>query len=438
MDHLWTAVATHLTALTGRRCVVRRQVNGEWQSTAGDAQVAADLDDALRIPVDGGPGLQAEVAFLPDAGAVALFDLMASRPVLSALAGSLAAREWGAHKLAEAREGEHRLEAFARGLVAVVTTADLHVAIVDAMAAAVGAEIAAIAVPLPGESALGITATRGYPSVIVEDVRQAPGEGIMGRVFATGHPVVVRDLAELPNHTPRRRYRTRSYLALPIVGADGPKAVVALTDKADGSPFHQQDLHVLTALAAPAALALVREEFRDRMRDLTHLATVDALTGLFNRRFFETRLEQEIERQRRHVDDLALLLVDLDNFKALNDSEGHLVGDRVLREVADILSRAVRIFDVCARFGGEEFVILMPGANAETALRIAERIRRQVEQHFSAASRSGAGRTVSVGVATAVPTTTRETLIAQADAALFRAKSSGKNVVCVYPFLTTP
>jgi diguanylate cyclase (GGDEF)-like protein len=195
---------------------------------------------------------------------------------------------------------------------------------------------------------------------------------------------------------------------------------------------------VLTALAAPAALALVREEFRDRMRDLTHLATVDALTGLFNRRFFETRLEQEIERQRRHVDDLALLLVDLDNFKALNDSEGHLVGDRVLREVADILSRAVRIFDVCARFGGEEFVILMPGANAETALRIAERIRRQVEQHFSAASRSGAGRTVSVGVATAVPTTTRETLIAQADAALFRAKSSGKNVVCVYPFLTTP
>ena len=69
-------------------------------------------------------------------------------------------------------------------------------------------------------------------------------------------------------------------------------------------------------------------------------------------------------------------MVDLNNFKELNDSQGHLVGDRMLREVADILRRAVRIFDVCARYGGEEFVILMPGANAATALRIAERIRR--------------------------------------------------------------
>jgi diguanylate cyclase (GGDEF)-like protein len=440
MYHVWADVAARLSAVSGRRCFVRLQVDGEWQSTVQDAaHWPGGLDGALHIPVDGGPGVRAELVMLrPGPGIVDAIDVAACGPLLAELAGALAGRGAAASALAAALAREQRLDAFARLLVVVPDTAALHAAIVDTMAAAVGAEIAAIAVPVAGESTLGITATRGYPSVLVEDVRQLPGEGIIGRAFASGQPLLVPDLSALPNQVPRRRYRTRSYVALPIVAADGPKAVVTLTDKADGSPFDQNDLDVLAALAAPAALALVREAFRDRMRDLTHLATVDSLTGLFNRRFFETRLEQEIERQRRHVDDLALLLVDLDNFKELNDTQGHLVGDRVLREVADILSRAVRIFDVCARYGGEEFVILMPGANAETALRIAERIRRQVEQHFSAGPRDRAGRTVSVGVATAVPTTTRETLIAQADAALFRAKGSGKNLVCVYPFLTTP
>jgi len=121
--------------------------------------------------------------------------------------------------------------------------------------------------------------------------------------------------------------------------------------------------------------------------------------------------------------------------KMLNDSHGHLMGDRVLREVGDIFRRAVRIFDVCARYGGEEFAILMPGANAATAFRIAERIRRQIEQHFVSGGRAGGPIpvTVSVGVASAQPATTRETLIAHADSALFQAKARGKNVVCVYP-----
>jgi diguanylate cyclase (GGDEF)-like protein len=241
-------------------------------------------------------------------------------------------------------------------------------------------------------------------------------------------------VSEQPEHARRRRYRSGSYLAFPLMGPLGVQAVVAVTDKTNGEPFDDRDLALLMALGAPASLALGREELRERTRDLAHQATIDGLTGLFNRRYFETRLEQEIQRQRRQFDELSLLMVDLDNFKDLNDTQGHLVGDRVLREVADILRRAVRIFDVCARYGGEEFVILMPGANAPTALRIAERIRRQVEQHFASGLRSGSpvSPTVSVGVSSAQPSTTRETLIAQADSALFQAKGAGKNVVCVY------
>ena len=104
---------------------------------------------------------------------------------------------------------------------------------------------------------------------------------------------------------------------------------------------------------------------------------------LFNRRYFETRLDAEVERARRQGQDLALLLIDIDDFKEVNDTRGHLEGDRTLREVADLLRAGVRIFDVCARFGGEEFVIVMPDASVTVAQQVAERIRAQIERSFS-------------------------------------------------------
>jgi diguanylate cyclase (GGDEF)-like protein len=436
----WEPLAIRLRDLTGRVCVIRVPDQGDWQIVAGAAEWRPDFADrAVRIPVDGGDDRQAEVllARLPNE-TESPFDAPLGRSLIGEVVEAVLLRQSAEARYHDAAFRERQLDAFAHVLLGVTDIPSLHRLIVEAMARAVGAEIGAIAVPLPGEQALGVTATYGYPSVIVEHVRQSPGEGILGRVFASGQPVVVRDVADVPDHARRRRYRSSSYLAFPINGAEGPLAVVALTDKMDGMPFDDNDLALLTSLSAPAALALVREEFRERSRDLAHLATVDGLTGLFNRRYFETRLEQEIQRQRRQFDGLALLMVDLDNFKELNDSQGHLVGDRVLREVGDILRRAVRIFDLCARYGGEEFVILMPGANAPTALRIAERIRKQVEQHFASGRLGGAlAPTVSVGVSAAASTTTRETLIAQADSALFQAKNTGKNVVCLHPSLTT-
>jgi diguanylate cyclase (GGDEF)-like protein len=331
-------------------------------------------------------------------------------------------------------EADRRSESighFSRALLAISDSATLQNVILEHMARAVDAEIGALAVFLPQENSLAITATCGYPAVLVEHVRVAPGEGVLGRVFVTGAPIVVSSVSGMPGQVARRRYRTDSYVALPLSGPDGVVAVIALTDKKNGEPFTDADLSALMLMSVPAALAVSRELLRDRTNDLAHLATVDALTGLFNRRYFETRLEQELQRQRRQQDDLSLLLLDLDNFKELNDTQGHLVGDMALKEVAEILRRAVRIFDVCARYGGEEFVILMPGAGASTALRIAERIRRQVEQHFATGLRSGVPvpLTVSVGVSTASPDVTRDALVTKADTALLRAKGTGKNQV---------
>lgn len=439
MDTVWARTAGRVAGLTGRRCVIRVPEHGGWRVVAGgDVWDPGLLHGALRIPVDGGSDRQAEVVLLPqlpDGDAADPLDCALARGLIGDVVESAVQLDVVTASLDAAQARERRRDTFARALVTQTDRPALHSLIVETMARAVGAEIGAFAMPLPGEHALGVTATFGYPSAVVEHVRQAPGEGILGRVFATGQAVVIRDVAEVPDHERRRRYRSRSYLAFPISGVEGVLAVVAVTDRTDRRPFDNADLGMLTSLAAPASLALAREMLRDRTRELGHLATVDGLTGLFNRRHFETRLEQEIQRQQRQQDELALLMIDLDNFKALNDSQGHLVGDRVLGEVAGILRRAVRIFDVCGRYGGEEFAILMPGANAQTALRVAERIRHHVEQHFASGLRSGTSvcPTVSLGVATATPATTRETLIAHADAALFQAKREGKNVVRLHP-----
>ncbi len=203
-------------------------------------------------------------------------------------------------------------------------------------------------------------------------------------------------------------------------------AVIALTDRADGHAFESRDLASARLLAAPAALALARHRVSESLDELTRAATVDPVTGLFNRRYFEAQIQAEVQRARRQQQDLALLMVDIDDFKRINDTLGHLEGDRALRDVANLLRRGVRIFDVCARYGGEEFAILMPGATRHVAVQVAERIRRGIQDR---SLQSAAPMTVSVGVGFLEPDHTEEDLIGAADRALMAAKRAGKNVV---------
>ena len=297
-QEIWEPIAERLEDLTGRQCFVRVPAGGgDWIVVVGaDRWNPAVLDDALRIPVDGGPGFEAELVIARQAGEP---DSLAS-PIWRALIGDVARSTIqlavASRTLELALAREQGRDAFTRALVACPDAPALHTLIVETMARAVGADIGAIALPLAGELTLGVAATYGYPAVVVEDVRQAPGEGVLGRVFATGRPIVVRDVSEVPEHARRRRYRSGSYLAFPLTGAGGVQAVVALTDKADGRPFDDRDLAILTSLGVPASLAIAREELRERTRDLAHQASIDGLTGLLNRRYFDARLEQEIQR----------------------------------------------------------------------------------------------------------------------------------------------
>jgi diguanylate cyclase (GGDEF)-like protein len=321
----------------------------------------------------------------------------------------------------EARSIGRGVYGFARRLSRTPHTAAIHSLILKTIARRTGARVGALAIYKEQERALSITATYGYPSVLVEHVRIAPGEGILGASFVRG----LAEVAEVPQRM-RPRYRTNSYMLVPLCGPTGVVGVVALTDKKDDQPFDRTDLKRARVLAAVAELGLAREAAHSGMAEVSRLAAVDPVTGLFTRRIFEERLGAEVQRAHRHQEPLALLLVDIDDFKLVNDQFGHLEGDRALRGVGDVFRDAVRIFDVCARLGGDEFVILMPRATMSVALRIAERVRERVQRRFEG---EAFGLTISIGAASLGPAGRPQDLIADADRRLRAAKVRGKNAI---------
>lgn len=323
------------------------------------------------------------------------------------------------------------LYAFSRRMGQVEDTLPLSRLILDTMAEHLEAGQAAIALYQEATGRLNIVATRGYPAVLVEDLRIAPGSGVIGEVFMSRKPRLVVDAERELHRQPRRRYRTGSFIAVPLCSEARGLGVVTMTDRADLRPFTQGDLTMARALAAPAVLGLSTARLVSENKGLAHAAAVDPLTALFNRRYFETRIDEEIERARRYGLDLALLVVDADDFKKFNDQFGHLVGDQVLRAISDTLRRSVRAFDVCTRFGGEEFAILMPGSGATSALQSAERIRQRIEQyrfeHLSIPPERHP--TISIGVAVLDGGQSAHDIIGRADRALYAAKAAGKNCV---------
>ena len=333
-------------------------------------------------------------------------------------------RVLGAHDEQDPDRFARRIYAFSRRLGRETDAARIHSLILRTIASHVRARIGALALYQEDDEALAIMATHGYPSVLVEHLRIKPGEGILGRAFAVGKADVRH--AEGPK---RLRYRTTSYLLVPLSGRTRPAGVIALTDRWDGQPFDERDLSEARILAAPASLALAREDVQQSLNELQRVAAIDSVTGLFNRRHFESRLKGEVQRVQRQQQSLSLLMVDIDDFKRINDTFGHIEGDQTLRVVAELLRGGVRIFDVCARYGGEEFAILMPGASLETAAQVAERIRRRVQHRFR---HDPVGVTISIGVARLAAGETGEDLVGAADRRLGLAKRAGKNTVEAY------
>lgn len=327
---------------------------------------------------------------------------------------------------ARAQVAAYRL---ARKLAAAAGLTEVAETVVRSVARALGARIASLAVPDADRRRLMIVSTYGYPRALVEHLRIVPGVGVLGGVYQSRAPLRVGDVSTFPGIQRRRpRYRTKSLMAVPLKAGSDVLGVISVTDRIDGEPFTRDDMSTLRALAAPTALALARERARREAESFAHAAAVDPVSGLFNRRYFHVRIEEELQRARRHNTPVALLMIDIDDFKAINDTFGHLVGDAVINQIGEILRGSVRVFDVCTRFGGEEFAIVMPGSGPGDAARVAERIRQRIEGYRSTEVGT-LQTTASVGIAISSHDMTVRDLISDADQALYLAKRDGKNQI---------
>jgi diguanylate cyclase (GGDEF)-like protein len=211
-------------------------------------------------------------------------------------------------------------------------------------------------------------------------------------------------------------------LAVPLPG-DGASGYLTIFTRTPDYAFREEDVRELEALAARAVPAI---ENARRFREARQLADLDALTGLHNRRYFHETLAREVARAHRYERKLALIVVDLDDFKAINDRIGHLAGDTVLAEAAERVRDVVRSADIACRIGGDEFAVILP----ESTLADADQLYRRIQHNVSARPVSLGGKLyLSAGVAELRPDDDSVTFFQRADDALYRAKDGGKGRV---------
>jgi diguanylate cyclase (GGDEF)-like protein len=160
---------------------------------------------------------------------------------------------------------------------------------------------------------------------------------------------------------------------------------------------------------------------------LVEMNTKDVLTGIYNRRFLESRLQEECDRHRRHSRPLSLLMIDIDFFKKVNDTYGHQCGDLVLHSVATKAASIIRSTDFIARYGGEEFCCLLPETTADAAETVAENLRKQIEEMENSFDNSNVKVTISLGISSFISEDSPDSLLKRADDALYQAKHSGRN-----------
>ncbi len=322
-----------------------------------------------------------------------------------------------AQQSAVARLGEHALEG--------ASTSDLMQEAVSVAAAIFGVDVAAVAELLPDRDGLVLRAAVGLPMPAAE-VRFATGSGSMaGYTLQSGGPVVVLDWAtetRFRQSTRLKQFGIRSGLSVVVEGRGGPFGVLSVQSRAPRS-YGSGDVDFLQSLANVLADALERHATEDEIR---HRALHDPLTGLPNRVLFHDRLEQALARSRRRRSLAAILFLDLDRFKLVNDSLGHHVGDELLAAAAPRLCQAVRASDTVARFGGDEFAVLLEDISDEhDAIEMAQRIAAVFERPFVLAG-SEHFVTTSIGIALARGDEWADELIRDADAAMYRAKDRGR------------
>ncbi|MBI5327690.1 MAG: diguanylate cyclase [Deltaproteobacteria bacterium] len=332
------------------------------------------------------------------------------------------------------------MEEVYKAIAPMLEQEELHNAILNQATELVGAEQGSLMLLDNEDKDWSIKASKGIDINILENIKVKTGEGISGTVIEKGVPVIVRDIesefASLARKN-RARYKTKSFVSMPLKVGSRTIGIINISDKITGEVFAEEDLKLLTSFSSYASIALECGTYYRMAEDLKKISVTDPLTELFNRRYFQERLFEEIERSKRHNESFTLFMLDIDDFKLFNDKYGHLAGDEVLKKIAYAIKDAIRSIDVASRFGGEEFSIILPYTNKANSYVIAERIRRNVEDIRFIGSNVPAGHllsvSVSIGIAEAPSDAVSiEELLDKADKAMYLAKAGGKNKIVSY------
>lgn len=247
--------------------------------------------------------------------------------------------------------------------------------------------------------------------------------GLIGRALSKSKTLIENDVQTSTGYVDLYA-ETNSRMCIPLISFGQTLGLLVL-DSDHKDAFNLNDVQPLESVADICATAIQNAHYVDRVKQLAYL---DGLTGIFNRRFFELRITEEIERARRFDTGMAVIMIDIDQFKRLNDEFGHLLGDEVLRQVSSVFHGQLRKIDVVCRYGGEEFAILLSQTSPEHAMGVAEKLRKITESwQFPGVARPV---TISAGVATySDQASTRDELVKTADAGLYAAKQAGRNCV---------
>lgn len=265
-----------------------------------------------------------------------------------------------------------------------------------------------------------------------QNKRLRVGEGVAGMVIKEQKAIIVNQGHQDPRFKSlgdenEHEKTVRSLISVPLINKERATGVLNIVNKISPDGFNEDDQRLLEALANQAAMAIANAR-------LYELAITDGLTKLYIHRYFQARLEEEMNRARRYHAQLSLILFDIDHFKKFNDTYGHQQGDIVLIEVAKLIKHALRDnIDIPARYGGEEFAVILPETDSAGAQMVAERLRKNVENHDFPGQDSALKVTISLGIASYPDhAASRPLLIKKADVALYHCKERGRNCSSIY------
>lgn len=285
---------------------------------------------------------------------------------------------------------------------------------------------------------LYITGAKGLSLKVIENLRFKLGEGIPGRAIQQNEIITTKNSKVNEKEFYYKKFdpSAANFVCVPMKIKDRIIGTLSV-HKDTTQQFSRMEMDLLSTIANNVAVTIMNNELYKRVKELS---IKDGLTHLYNHRYFQERMDEEIARADRYNHALSLLMMDLDLFKIYNDKFGHLEGDQILKEISKILLKNIRQTDTLARYGGEEFVIIMPETKSRDALRLAERIRKRIESHVFGISDNGDERhlTISIGVATyPYDGKTKPEIIDNADKALYKAKNIGRNTIIAYQSLAS-